>query len=34
MGNYILKRVLTFLPILLIMSLVIFFIIRPPTWRD
>ena len=30
MGNYILKRVLTFLPILLIMSLVIFFIIQLP----
>ena len=30
MGNYILKSVLTFLPILLIMSLVIFFIIQLP----
>ena len=30
MGNYILKRVLTFIPILLIMSLVIFFIIQLP----
>ena len=30
MGSYILKRVLTFIPILLIMSLVIFFIIQLP----
>ena len=30
MGSYILKRVLTFIPILLIMSLIIFFIIQLP----
>ena len=30
MGSYIWKRVLTFIPILLIMSLVIFFIISFP----
>ena len=30
MGNYIFRRVLTFIPILIIMSLVIFFIIQLP----
>ena len=30
MGRYIGRRVLTFIPILLIMSIVIFFIIAPP----